>query len=777
MRKKILALILSVFMCLCFAGCGNSSNNQDSNEPPKTDEEPENPNNPNEPEKPGEDNKEGTVDDLVKNFWSESVMTDETVLLVAATDANGNVLSAPQAKLMFDATEIISVKQYFHENNGGKIKEFENEQDYRYRDGVLSARGNIQDNPITGLKEFNTVMPYVTDKALTGEQPFPGLGQSTDIPSTDTGLYLPFTESYQIVQMQVSVTYKHNGGYAGAIPKYEGASLSKTVQKLKAKEKVELFVYGDSISTGANTSGYLNIEPHLPTWPQLVADNLSRYYGGEVKLTNRAVGGWTSANGLAGGIGWVGGQQINQAGLDALLKGELKDYSPDIAFIGFGMNDATMGLALNNYLVNTKEMIDLIRGRNPNCEIVLIGTMLANPKAKNQSKNQAEYSANLKKVADMYSSGVCVVDVGAVHKGVLDAGKHYTEISSNNVNHPNDFTARLYAMTLLSSLIEYGGGAVVPPAEQTQGNAVLESYKKRGYNALFADPYMKKGIAVTDADGNAQNSLVFPDSSGVPEWSFAQWFTKYDISDYYKRSYSDGGATFTYKSKGKTVNGAYVPAKVLTVNSAKATVYMELNAEAEYDEPRKDGEGWPHTLLSQDFSNNLVHVSECKELIMRMDYTITKCEDKMNGSANAGLHCAQFVWYITLQNRTAGHPDFGEYVWFGLNLWDNRNEGKPSAEWGAQDAGKDDATGKFIYHPASDKFLPNGLCPSVGQKTEVTFAVLQSARRSFELAQERGYLKNTAWEDLYVGGMNFGFENTGTYNSAVQIDTVNVYYK
>ena len=65
----------------------------------------------------------------------------------------------------------------------------------------------------------------------------------------------------------------------------------------------------------------------------------------------------------------------------------------------------------------------------------------------------------------------------------------------------------------------------------------------------------------------------------------------------------------------------------------------------------------------------------------------------------------------------------------------------------------------------------------MGQKTEVTFAVLQSARRSFELAQERGYLKNTAWEDLYVGGMNFGFENTGTYNSAVQIDTVNVYYK
>lgn len=34
----------------------------------------------------------------------------------------------------------------------------------------------------------------------------------------------------------------------------------------------------------------------------------------------------------------------------------------------------------------------------------------------------------------------------------------YTEISSNNVNHPNDFMARVYAMTLLSALIDTSGG-------------------------------------------------------------------------------------------------------------------------------------------------------------------------------------------------------------------------------------------------------------------------------------------------------------------------------
>jgi hypothetical protein len=80
--------------------------------------------------------------------------------------------------------------------------------------------------------------------------------------------------------------------------------------------------------------------------------------------------------------------------------------------------------------------------------------MLANPLAKNQSKNQTEYTEYLVKLAKNYEN-VAVVDIGAMHQDILHAGKHYTEMSSNNVNHPNDFFARIYAMNLLSSLIEY----------------------------------------------------------------------------------------------------------------------------------------------------------------------------------------------------------------------------------------------------------------------------------------------------------------------------------
>lgn len=325
------------------------------------------------------------------------------------------------------------------------------------------------------------------------------------------------------------------------------------------------------------------------------------------------------------------------------------------------------------------------------------------------------------------------------------------------------------------------GGTEVPSDEdgdtQMEKNAVMESFFASGYFALFADPYLTQGVSLTDANGYPNGQLLFAQSTGKPVWNFAQWYSKYDLSDYASRSYTKDGAAFSYTSKGETVDGKFIPAKVLNIDSTNATIYMELNTQVEYDAPRQEGEGWPHTLLSQDFSKNLVHVSELNELIMSMDYTMTKFEDKMGDAADERMHCAQFVWYVTLQNRTSGSDGYGQYIWFGLNLWDNRNVGKVSAEYAAQDLGKEDATLAFIYQPSSKKFTKTGIIPQVGEKESIRFDILQTAQYAYELARSRGYLPDTNWDDIYIGSMNFGFEITGTYNAAVQIDTVGIYYK
>lgn len=393
----------------------------------------------------------GTLDDLVKNFWESETMYEESVLFRAETDAQGNVLSAPKCKLLYAANEILSLKHY--KTNSDEPDIYTLDTDFTYSDGVLTAVGTLEKS--NGKTVFTGTVPYVNDKALTGEELFPGVAASTAIPSTTKGLYLPFTEGSGIVAKQCLITYKHAVEWEGTKPSYYGdGALKKTVEKLKKGEKIELFVWGDSISTGANSSSVLGIAPNLPTWDKMLAANLSSYFKAEVNLTNKAVGGWSTREGVSGGSGWVGGKQIQQAGLSALLKNDLKDYVPDVALIGFGMNDAAGNIAADTFIENTLSMIATLRARNPECEIILIGTMLANPLASIHSKNQAELNEYLKRISKSGQYNTCTVDIGSMHADLLAAGKNYSEMTSNNVNHPNDFIARIYAMNLLSAFIE-----------------------------------------------------------------------------------------------------------------------------------------------------------------------------------------------------------------------------------------------------------------------------------------------------------------------------------
>ena len=399
---------------------------------------------------------EGTLDKVVENFWQSDTMYDETVLFFAETDGEGNVLSAPQAKLLFPAEKIIEIKQYRTDSDDPVL--FAEGEDFTCDADTLTAVGTLRED--AGKMVFSGSVPYVTDKSLTGEMPFPGVPYSKTVSSKQTpGLYLPFTEGTGIVAMQCSVTYTHSGKWTGtAAPCYADGALKQTVEKLKAGGPVELFVWGDSISTGANSSSVLNMAPRLKTWPELLADNLSSYFGADVRLTNRAVGGWTSDNGVAGGSGYVDGKLIQQKGLSALLREELPEYMPDVALIGFGMNDASGGLSADRFVGNILSMITSLRERNPACEIILIGTMLANPLAVH-SRNQEELTQYLKNIAQIETYHCCTVDIGSMHKALLDAGKCYTEMSSNNVNHPNDFLARIYAMNLLTAFIGAEGTA------------------------------------------------------------------------------------------------------------------------------------------------------------------------------------------------------------------------------------------------------------------------------------------------------------------------------
>lgn len=354
-----------------------------------------------------------------------------------------------------------------------------------------------------------------------------------------------------------------------------------------------------------------------------------------------------------------------------------------------------------------------------------------------------------------------------------------TNPPSNSISESNSASLSTSSSTSPSTSIE--DDKTILDYNTTAKN---EAFKKRGYTPLFKDSNFANGFRITKTDTAAEGGPYHSEylrhysetSLKTPSWTMCQWGSKYDFYQNYNEVSSADNLEFTYTSKGgKNIAGSFVPAKKLSFNSKTGSVYLECNAEVEYETPRGGSDPWVHVLLEQDFGDNLVNVNACESLIMEAQFEIKKFEDKMGSDFNAGLHAAQVVWYVTLQNRNRESADYGKYIWFGINLWDNRSAGQVTNLYAQLDGG----TSSFIYNPSSRLYYAdnNFRLPEVNQKITASLDISDIARSAYNLAIQRGFLGTTQYEDLYVGGMNFGFEVPGTYNIGVEWDDIGVYYK
>jgi hypothetical protein len=295
--------------------------------------------------------------------------------------------------------------------------------------------------------------------------------------------------------------------------------------------------------------------------------------------------------------------------------------------------------------------------------------------------------------------------------------------------------------------------------EQQQDEKVVE---------LIQDNYFVNGFTISPADNEPQPDnrypldydLTYGTTNGKISWLVGQAGSRFGLADYYAfgKEVSKIGEFYIIEDYSKN----------LKIDPINGIVKFELNTSKEYLHPRKPKEAWPHLLLQQGLSRNVM-VNEVESIDLSLSITLDKLNLMMEeNELDPSLHTAQFLMYIVVRSTNA--QDANEFIWFGIPFFDARYHNLP--ESGMIDAGTAGNTGKFIYQMPGDVLLPNGL--PIGEKQTININIVPYLKRAIVLAQSYDKMLNTTIDDLYLTNMNIGFEIPGTYDIGITIEKLSL---
>ena len=338
--------------------------------------------------------------DLLYPIWKGDFCLRESVFPVAEEDGRVNDID-----LLYPAeeiTEVVSVSLQTSYREG--------------RDYTLSG-GRLHIPEGSAIP----VMAY-RDYYLREDRP----GKCLAMP--DGGGYITFPGTEELYRHQIYVSYRHGGAFPGEIPQDKSALLPRTNGLLKEEKPLTAVFYGDSITQGWDSSALHGLAPLQADYCRLFTDALARRFHGDIRFVRTAVGGKTSI--------W-GAEEARE---------RVAKYKPDLLVLAFGMNEGSKsGEAFLGYI---RSIMETGRRSNPEMETLLVSTMLANRESQSFYFEQERFE---KFLLTLEGPGIAVAPMSRVHTALL-ARKRYRDTTGNNVNHPNDYLHRVYAMTLLKTL-------------------------------------------------------------------------------------------------------------------------------------------------------------------------------------------------------------------------------------------------------------------------------------------------------------------------------------
>lgn len=342
--------------------------------------------------------------DLLRPFWLGDVVEGESVLFIKDEETG-----EARASVLFPVQEVLDVC------NSACNVTYESGKDFVWtadsRELTLPAGSRI---------------PARTTQELRR----PAKSQMYELTHRDGNGEIYFGAGLEYAEMQTCITYRHAPDlWVAAVPKADPRQLPRAKARLANREPMSIVTLGDSISAGANASALYDAPPRQPAYPELVRRHLSEKFHGKVTMTNLAVGGTDTAWGMT---------QVDK----------VVEAKPDLVIIAFGMNDAA-GRSKQSYYENSKSMIVGIRERLPECEFILVASMLGNRDwVRLQQERFPQFRDALRELAE---PDVALADLTSIWTGILELKQDWDQ-TGNGVNHPNDFGHRIYAQVMTTLL-------------------------------------------------------------------------------------------------------------------------------------------------------------------------------------------------------------------------------------------------------------------------------------------------------------------------------------
>lgn len=377
------------------------------------------------------------LDESMQPVLDGTVVSNETVMFIDAGD---------ERALLYRIDRILSVTSY----DGSKT--YVEGQDYELRDGRIVALAGGAIPCITSARYYGADASSLLVTNHNGKNVFTYWG-----------------EGRAMTDWQVCVTYTHTDTWDGFIQPCEQGVYERLIGKLQRGEDVTVMFYGDSITYGASSSYAYNYAPYRITYPMMLTQALADLFGytvhyvstdlsgtcavptqdyvagtnGTITYINTSVGGWNSADAVSH--------------CDQYVMPFVSAYGCDLFIMAFGGNDAAQ--EPKQTCAHMQAVCDRLLEQVPDVSLLLVSTMVPNPNAVNGwYGNQYRQEPHLLRAASAYrASGVpCAVSrMTSMSLSILERIE-FSDYSGNNINHPNDFFARIYAQTLFETLIGYG---------------------------------------------------------------------------------------------------------------------------------------------------------------------------------------------------------------------------------------------------------------------------------------------------------------------------------